>query len=552
MESEKIVPTGRELRNLELDNADTITLIQRAQESDAADRKLTLAQAVKKYKKAVFWSCLLSTALVMEGYDVVIINSFFGQSQFQQRFGTVNPATGKKTITAAWQSGLANSALVGELAGLVVNTFAQDRFGCRPTYLFFMAWLCCAIFISVFAPSLSVLAFGEAMCGISWGVFQTLTTAYACEIVPTVLRSYVTAYVCLSWGCGILLSSGVLRAVTGLEGNIGWRLPFCLQWIWPLPLFIGAFFAPESPWNAVRRGKYDLARKSLVRLRSDSPAKEQEVDATLAYIRHTTELEKADTEKASFFECFKGTNLRRTEINCVTWMSQIWDGNPLTSYAVVFLEAAGFNEIQTFDINISISACFVIGVLICYGIFPFFGRKTIYLSGLSAMFCILVTIGGLGFNHTHSSKLAIGILLVICTLVNTICMGPTCYPIVAETPSGRLRYKTIAIGRFAYNVASVIQNTITPRMLSSTSWNWGAKSGLFYAGTNMCCIIWCYLRLPETKDRSFGEIDLLFENKVSARKFKSTKVDQFAHGAIYEAKAEEAGKETSMHVDQVN
>lgn len=27
---------------------------------------------------------------------------------------------------------------------------------------------------------------------------------------------------------------------------------------------------------------------------------------------------------------------------------------------------------------------------------------------------------------------------------------------------------------------------------------------------------------------------------------------EFAHGAIYEAKAEEAGKETSMHVDQVN
>lgn len=74
-------------------------------------------------------------------------------------------------------------------------------------------------------------------------------------------------------------------------------------------------------------------------------------------------------------------------------MSQIWDGNPLTSYAVVFLEAAGFNEVQTFDINISISACFVIGVLICYVIFPFFGRKTIYLSGLSAMFCILVVVG---------------------------------------------------------------------------------------------------------------------------------------------------------------
>lgn len=76
----------------------------------------------------------------------------------------------------------------------------------------------------------------------------------------------------------------------------------------------------------------------------------------------------------------------------MTWMSQVLDGNPLTSYAVVFLEAAGFSEIQTFDINISICACFVIGVLICYLIFPFFGRKTIYMTGLSSMFVILVVV----------------------------------------------------------------------------------------------------------------------------------------------------------------
>ena len=49
--------------------------------------------------------------------------------------------------------------------------------------MFFMGWLCGVILMAVFAPSLSVLAFAEAMCGISWGVFQTLTTTYACEIV---------------------------------------------------------------------------------------------------------------------------------------------------------------------------------------------------------------------------------------------------------------------------------------------------------------------------------------------------------------------------------
>ncbi len=62
--------------------------------------------------------------------------------------------------------------------------------------------------------------------------------------------------------------------------------------------------------------------------------------------------------------------------------------------------------------------------------------------------------------------------------------------------------------------------------LPRTGWNWGAKAGLFYAGTNLLCNIWCWFRLPETKDRTFGEIDLLFDNRVPARKFKYTKVDR--------------------------
>lgn len=118
----------------------------------------------------------------------------------------------------------------------------------------------------------------------------------------------------MCWGAGILLSSGVIRGAANLNGNLGWRLPFALQWIWPAPLFIAAYFAPESPWNCVRRGKIEQAKQSLLRLTEDSPTKEEEVEATLAYIQYTTEMEAAETENASFFECFRGTNLRRTEI----------------------------------------------------------------------------------------------------------------------------------------------------------------------------------------------------------------------------------------------
>ena len=73
-------------------------------------------------------------------------------------------------------------------------------------------------------------------------------------------------------------------------------------------------------------------------------------------------------------------------------------------------------------------------------------------------------------------------------------------------------------------------------------WGWGPLgAGFFYAGTNLLSLIWCWFRLPETKvrcpynllthqadpqDRTFGEIDVLFEHRIPARKFKYTKADR--------------------------
>lgn len=75
MESEKIVPTVEELKALDLSDPAIVELIHRAQDGDAADRLLTIGQALKKYKKAVFWAMLLSTSLIMEGYDLVIVRA---------------------------------------------------------------------------------------------------------------------------------------------------------------------------------------------------------------------------------------------------------------------------------------------------------------------------------------------------------------------------------------------------------------------------------------------------------------------------------------------
>jgi SP family general alpha glucoside:H+ symporter-like MFS transporter len=74
MAVDTVVLTEREVQRLQLGGAETLELVNQAQESDAADRLLTIRAALTKYKSAVFWAMFLSTSLVMEGYDLVIVS----------------------------------------------------------------------------------------------------------------------------------------------------------------------------------------------------------------------------------------------------------------------------------------------------------------------------------------------------------------------------------------------------------------------------------------------------------------------------------------------
>jgi hypothetical protein len=95
---------------------------------------------------------------------------------------------------------------------------------------------------------------------------------------------------------------------------LSWKLPFALQWIWPVPLFIMACFVPQSPWWLVRQGRYQDAERSVARLTDAEHYSELEVKQSVAMMIHTTEMEKQTTAGASYIDCFRGVDRRRSEI----------------------------------------------------------------------------------------------------------------------------------------------------------------------------------------------------------------------------------------------
>ena len=105
------------------------------------------------------------------------VNSFFGLPQFKENFGTV--VNGKLAIPAGTQTGLSNTATCGQLVGLLITGSCQERFGAKRTFFWGMVFMILAIFPAFFAPNISTLIAAEFIMGIPWGMFQTLTTAYA-------------------------------------------------------------------------------------------------------------------------------------------------------------------------------------------------------------------------------------------------------------------------------------------------------------------------------------------------------------------------------------
>ncbi|GFP60531.1 maltose permease MAL31 [Trichoderma asperellum] len=529
------------------------TVIEHARAATAKEQKMTLLQGIKLYPKAIAWSMIISTCIVMEGYDVSLVNNFYAFDQFNRKYGELFP-DGKYQVPARWQSGLSNGAAVGEIIGLFINGFVSERFGYRKTVMACLVMI--AAFTAIFftAPNVKALLVAEILCGIPWGIFQTLTVTYASEVCPVALRGYLTTYVNFCWGLGQEIGIGVIFAMLKRDDQWAYRIPYGLQWMWPLPLFIAIYFAPESPWWLVRQGKAQEAKHALLRLTSLDRETDFDADETVAMMIHTTALEEKVTAGASYWDCFKGVDLRRTEIVCMVWAIQNLSGNAFSNYSTYFLQQAGLSDHDSYSFALGQYAINMVGVFGAWGLMAIgIGRRTLYLYGLCGLCSMLFILGFLGLvpeSHRREGSLATGSIMVVWALFYQLTVGTVCYSLVGELSSRRLQIKTVVLARNLYNVVGIITNVLTPYMLNPTAWNWSNYTGFFWGGICFLCIIYTYFRLPEPRGRTFAEIDVLFERKVSARNFASTKVDVF-HESIDEKVMNQYDGILESHIEKV-
>lgn len=505
--------------------------IQEAADRTAFEHEMSIRDAVKYYKWAIFWCLAVSMTVVMEGYDAILIGNFWAYPTFQKKYGrwvgiTETTKSGYQ-LTPAWQAGLGNGAGVGAFFGALLNGYLVNRFGQRNTIVGALCILSCFIFIVFFATGPPMLLVGQLLCGMPWGVFATSAPAYASEMLPMVLRVYFTSWTNMCFIIGQFLAAGVLRACLVRTDEWGFRIPFALQWFWPAWLIPLLCYAPESPWHLVRQGKLVEAEAAIGRLQSvDCPVDPKQTLATIVY---TDNLEKELSVGTSYKDCFKGFELRRTEIACISFMGQVMCGTAVAYNATYFYEQIGLPSATVYNLNIGGYALALGGAFgSWFLLMPRFGRRRIYLCGSAAMFTLLYLIGILtSWKHRPGVANAQAYLTLVWKFIFQLSAGQLGWAIPAEVGSTRVRQKTIVLARNAYYIIYVTGNVLQPYFMNPTAWNVGARTTFVWGSTALVFFTWAFFRLPETKGRTFEQLDVLFAKKISARKFAKTDVNAF-------------------------
>ncbi|KAM5353679.1 hypothetical protein ACJ41O_000329 [Fusarium nematophilum] len=506
------------------------------------EHNLPPLEAIRKYPRTIFWCLIVSMCVIMEGYDTNLLSNFYAYPAFAKKYGHWNEATGNYQLTAPWQAGLGNAAGVGSFFGTLLNGYLVTKFGHIRVLIGSLFALSSFIFIVFFAPNTTVLLVGQILCGLPWGVFATTAPAYASEVLPMTLRVYLTSWTNMCFIIGQLISAGVMAGLVNNPTKWAYRIPFAIQWIWPVILVPILCFAPDTPWHLVRIGRHEAAKKSLRRLRPK--ATEEELRDTLGLIVYTNDLEEQLSVGTSYKDCFKGFELRRTEIACVVFAGQILSGLNFAYNSTYFFQQIGLDSTTTYHLNVGGNGMALFATIISWiCVMPYVGRRTAYLWGMFVMASVLFVIGAL---NTKTEKDSVGMAQAVLTLVWTfvfqLSAGQLGWALPAELGSTRLRQKTICLARNAYAVAGIIAGVLQPYFMNPTKWNLKGYTGFIWGSTAFLVFVWGYFRLPETKDRTFEELDLLFAKRVPARKFSSYKIEAFGdeHAALQKVQTEKS------------
>ena len=465
---------------------------------------------------------LASIGAVVYGYDVSWWSSVLGMPAFTEKYGVLNAASGTYSISAALQSAGSAIPYAGQALGSLMASPISDRYGRRMGIVVMAILFIIAVIIEVTSNSFWQLVMGRFINGIPMGLAGTLIPIYQSECVPPSCRGSLISLYTWFIDIGAVTATGIVYNTWYRPDSSAYKIVMGIQGIYPLFILASIAFVPETPRYLCMKGRRDEASKVLMSLRVDKESVHQEIEEIAIALN-------IHTEDSSWFDLFRGSNLRRTIIAVVIPNIEAWQGlSFIGNYLVVFFISLGTTN--TYQLVVLINSVLLMTLTLFFWAPDYFGRRTLFLFGSAVMFMSMFIIAGVAGKDVAvisvtRQKVAVG-MLFIWSIVYSSTWANLTWITSGEIPTTRLKAKTAGLSFFTQTVSTIVITLVTPYMQSTQYADWGAYIGFFFGSFSFIGFVFIYFYYPEAKGASIEELDMFFDAKLSISEFGKAKRGQ--------------------------
>ncbi|KAM0425875.1 hypothetical protein ACHAPT_008813 [Fusarium lateritium] len=475
---------------------------------------LTAWETVKTFKWAAATCFGAAFSAATDGYQIGMDSSIVANKGFVHQFATEMDPNGDPYLASPILSSWGALMSVGQVVGTASIPFISTRYGRKIA----MWWLWIILVTSVLARNWKIWLVGKILAGVGVGSLQATLPAYIAELAPTRIRGGSLMLYPLWWTLGVFFANIALQNLNTTD-PYNYLTPIYTQWAQIGVMFIIFCLLPESPVWCVTRGLEERAKRILRSLHGDVP--DYDVDYQYNLIAIMIEHERSvavEQRNERWYAIFRGTDGLRTIISSWSGISQQFIGLKLfSSFGTYFFQQAGIAK--PFTVKCITSSIQIATVLCNILIADKFGRRIIACSAVTLSWAACVVVGILGLVPDTGAKTYVFIVFACFWNVGMVATGAASSSFNGEISSQRLRPYTSAFAVCITCVIGVIMDVLVPYMVNKHQWNWGLKTGWFYAGIGLPATIGMWLLIPETKGRSTAELDELFERKIKPWRF---------------------------------
>lgn len=445
------------------------------------------------------------------GYNVAAVNS---PSELMKQFynDTYSDRTGELigsfALTLLWSVTVSMFPFGGLIGSLLVGPLVNNL-GRKGTLLFNNIFsIVPAIFMgcSRIAKSFELIIVARLLVGICAGVSSNVVPMYLGELAPKNLRGALGVVPQLFITIGILVAQLFgLRDV--LANEDGWPILLALTAVPAVLQVLLLPFFPESPrFLLIQKKNEEAAKNALRTLRGWD-----DVGGEIEEIRQEDEAEKA-AGFISVRKLFRLKSLRWQLITIIILMAgqQLSGVNAIYYYADQIYLSAGVkaNDVQyvtagTGAVNVFMTICTVLVV-------ELWGRRLLLLLGFSTCFlaCAVLT-AALALQNSVSWMPYISIACVIIYVIGHA-LGPSPIPalLITEIFLQSSRPAAFMVGGSVHWLSNFTVGLVFPFIQVGL----GAYSFIIFAIICLLTTVYVFLIVPETKSKTFMEINQIFTN----------------------------------------